>query len=86
VKIVAERAAEKNLAKLPQATALRIIERLRAIAADPDGLAARRHANVKSFGGNLYRLRVGQWRAVFYIEGDKLIVARIGHRREVYRD
>jgi mRNA interferase RelE/StbE len=29
-------------------------------------------------------LRVGDWRVVFYIEGDTIVVAAVGHRREVY--
>ena len=32
-----------------------------------------------------YRLRVGDWRIVFDVEGVKVIVLRIGHRREIYR-
>jgi mRNA interferase RelE/StbE len=30
------------------------------------------------------RLRVGDWRIVFYVEGDIVIVAAVGHRREIY--
>jgi mRNA interferase RelE/StbE len=30
------------------------------------------------------RLRVGDWRVVFYVEGDSIIVAAVGHRREIY--
>lgn len=30
------------------------------------------------------RLRVGDWRIVFYVEGDSIIVAAVGHRREIY--
>ena len=32
-----------------------------------------------------YRLRMGNWRALFEIEGDKIVVYRIRHRREAYR-
>jgi mRNA interferase RelE/StbE len=32
-----------------------------------------------------YRLRVGNWRALFAIEGDRIVVYRIRHRREAYR-
>jgi len=32
-----------------------------------------------------YRLRVGNWRALFSIEGDRIVVYRIRHRREAYR-
>jgi mRNA interferase RelE/StbE len=30
------------------------------------------------------RLRVGDWRVIFYEEGGSLIVAAVGHRREIY--
>jgi mRNA interferase RelE/StbE len=32
-----------------------------------------------------YRLRLGNWRALFEIEGHKIVVYRIRHRREAYR-
>ena len=32
-----------------------------------------------------YRLRMGKWRALFEIEGDKIVVYRIRHRKEAYR-
>jgi mRNA interferase RelE/StbE len=30
------------------------------------------------------RLRVGDWRAIFYTEGNTIVVAAVGHRREIY--
>ncbi len=30
------------------------------------------------------RLRVGDWRIIFYVEGNTIIVAAVGHRREIY--
>lgn len=30
------------------------------------------------------RLRIGDWRIVFYVESDTVIVAAVGHRREIY--
>jgi mRNA interferase RelE/StbE len=30
------------------------------------------------------RLRVGDWRIIFYVEGRRIIVTDVGHRREVY--
>ena len=30
------------------------------------------------------RLRVGDWRIVFYVEGNTLVVVAVGHRREIY--
>jgi mRNA interferase RelE/StbE len=30
------------------------------------------------------RLQVGDWRVIFYAEGDTIVVAAVGHRREIY--
>jgi mRNA interferase RelE/StbE len=30
------------------------------------------------------RLRVGDWRIVFYLDGNTVVVAAVGHRREIY--
>ncbi len=32
-----------------------------------------------------YRWRIGDYRIIFDIDKDKIIVLRIGHRREIYR-
>jgi mRNA interferase RelE/StbE len=33
-----------------------------------------------------YRLRVGDWRIVFRVQGQDVIVVRIAHRKEIYED
>jgi mRNA interferase RelE/StbE len=30
------------------------------------------------------RLRVGDWRVIFYEEGGSIIIVAVGHRREIY--
>ena len=30
------------------------------------------------------RLRVGDWRVIFYMEGDSIVVVAVGHRRDIY--
>lgn len=32
-----------------------------------------------------YRWRIGNYRIVFDIDGNKIIILRIGHRREIYK-
>lgn len=32
-----------------------------------------------------YRFRVGDYRIVFDIDGDQVVVLRVGHRREIYK-
>jgi len=32
-----------------------------------------------------YRFRIGDYRVIFDIEGEELVVLRVGHRRDIYR-
>ena len=46
-------------------------------------------SGVKRLSGNLagwYRVRTGDYRICFRVEGDTIIVAKIGHRRDFYED
>jgi mRNA interferase RelE/StbE len=41
--------------------------------------------NVKRLKGRLgSRLRVGDWRVIFYEEAGSIIIVAVGHRREIY--
>jgi len=43
------------------------------------------HGDVKRLKGrDGMRLRVGDWRVIFYEDQEKIVVAAVGHRREVY--
>ena len=76
-------AALRNLATLPKADQKRVIERIDGLATDP------RPAGEKALQGQhgLYRLRSGNYRIIYRIEDDRLLVLviKIGHRRDVYR-
>ncbi|MBI2305491.1 MAG: type II toxin-antitoxin system RelE/ParE family toxin [Chloroflexi bacterium] len=47
-----------------------------------------RGSNIRRLGGyeNLYRIRIGDWRVVYIVEGNVVIVKYIGHRKEIYRN
>ncbi len=32
-----------------------------------------------------YRFRVGDYRVIFDLEGEEIVVLRVGHRKEIYR-
>lgn len=50
-----------------------------------DAFAATGHGDVKKLKGQAgARLRVGDWRVIFYEEGGTIVVAAVGHRREIY--
>jgi len=65
---------------------MRILTALTRLGDDP----FREDADVKKLAGveNLFRLRVGNWRVAYQIDGGQLIIlaVRIGNRREVYRN
>jgi mRNA interferase RelE/StbE len=47
--------------------------------------AATGHGDVKRLKGrDGMRLRVGDWRVIFYEEQGTIVVAAVGHRREIY--
>jgi mRNA interferase RelE/StbE len=82
--ILLTKSAAKALRKMPRDTAQRIRERLDHIAADPYA----KHPSVTRLQNRPgYRLRVGDWRVIYEIEGQELVilVLRIGSRQEVYR-
>ena len=75
--------AMRQLSRLPGKQAMRIRDKINALADDP-----RPPGTVKlTDEDNLYRVRVGDYRIVYRIEDRRLVVliVRIGHRREVYR-
>ncbi len=78
------KSADKALRKMPRDIAQRIRERLDCIAVDPYA----RHLDVTKLQNRPgYRLRVGDWRVIYEIEGEELVilVLKTGSRGEVYR-
>jgi mRNA interferase RelE/StbE len=76
-------AADRQLRKLPISVQVQIVRALETLEANP-----RPRGVVKRQGEDaLFRIRVGDWRIVYQIQDDRLmvLVVRIGHRRDVYR-
>ena len=76
--------AHRQFAKLERATQIRLAPAIDALADDP-----RPPGCVKLAGADdLYRIRVGAYRIVYAIEDDRLVVlvVKVGHRRDVYRE
>jgi mRNA interferase RelE/StbE len=47
--------------------------------------AAKAHGDIKRLTGREgARLRMGDWRVIFYEEVDTIVVTAVGHRREIY--
>jgi mRNA interferase RelE/StbE len=73
--------AQKQLSKLPDAVAARIEEKLLELEHDPRPPGCK-----KLRGRDAWRIRIGDYRAIYEINDGHLIatVITIGHRREVY--
>jgi len=73
---------EKQLEVMPRADRMRLMERLKGIAVEPD----HQHPNVRPLVGRpgVFRVRQGDWRALFRIEDPDVVVIRVAHRREAY--
>lgn len=71
--------ALKDLRSIDQATARRILEKIRLLENDLTGDVKRLTNHTPQ-----YRLRVGDYRILFEIEADRIILYRIKHRREAY--
>ena len=76
--------AVKTLRKMSVITAQSILKKVRQIAEDPFSP----HKDVTKLQGREgYRLRVGDWRILYEVQINKLVilVLKIGLRKEVYR-
>ena len=82
-----EDAALKELAKLDKPVARRILAFLRERVAALDDPRSVGEALKGSKLGEFWKYRVGDWRIIASIEDDalRILVVRIGNRREVYR-
>lgn len=71
--------AIKDLQSLSQAVAQRIVEKIEAMRTDLVGDVKR----LTNFTPE-YRLRVGDYRVLFEIEADKIVIYRVKHRSDAY--
>ena len=83
-RVLFTKSADRTLRKLPRNTAQRIRRSLDDLATNPYA----EHLDVNKLQNRPgYRLRVGDWRVIYEIENDELIILllRTGSRGEVYR-
>ena len=83
-KIIFAKDAQKTLLRLPRNTANLIRQKLEQLAEDPFTSSL----NVKKLQNRTgYRLRIGDWRVIYELQNDELIILilKIAPRGEVYR-
>ena len=75
--------ARKDIKKLSPEIAKRIIKKLDYFVSAPNPLEfAESLINIEI---GQYRFRVGDYRITFDVEGEKIVILKVGHRREIYR-
>jgi mRNA interferase RelE/StbE len=81
--LVFKRSVAKDLRAFPKQDVRRILARARALAEDP-----RPPGCEKLSGRDRYRVRQGVYRIIYEIDDARIVVlvVKIGHRREIYRD
>jgi mRNA interferase RelE/StbE len=82
-KVIYEKRVAKDMDKIPHYDVMRIVDKIRALARDEDGLDIKK---LKWYVDNLYRLRVGDYRVIYEKRNDELIILilEVAHRREIY--
>ena len=83
-RIVIARSAEKEFHSIPSHFIQRISKQIDALAYEP-----RPHGSKKLKGeSNLWRIRVGDYRVVYYIFKDNVLIKIVGisHRKDIYRN
>lgn len=73
--------ALKDLDKLDRQIAKRIVKKVNWLSSHFEGVVPEQLSGELS---GMYKLRAGDWRAIYSIESDTLVIQAVGHRREVY--
>ena len=81
--LVIKKKAEKQLAKLPKQVTEKLLNVITSLCADP-----RPRGYIKLVKRKGYRIRKGDYRIIYNIEDEKIIVTvlQVGHRQNVYND
>lgn len=82
-KIVIKKSAAKEIERIAKNDRIRIIEKIKSLAQNPHPTGSK-----KLSGQEKYRMRQGNYRILYQIIDDELIinVVKVGHRQDVYKN
>jgi mRNA interferase RelE/StbE len=75
--------AQEELTRLPQKAISKIIEKIDRLAENPNNIKSK-----KLIGSPFYRIRVGDYRVIYEMENEILLITiiSVGHRKNIYRN
>jgi len=76
--------AAKEVDKLPSKIRKRILEKLKFYSSQRNPLRFAERLRDQRFGE--YRFRIGDYRILFDVDTKKIIVLKVGHRKDIYKD
>ena len=81
-KVIVSKSAQKELLKLPQQANDRIIPAILKLSEEPRPPGAKKLKG----GADSWRIRVGDYRVIYRVDDEILIVdvRRVGHRKDIY--
>jgi len=77
-----EQKAVGDIKKLPKDIQKRIIKKLDFFCSKDPLIFA---CHLKNYELGTYRFRIGDYRVIFDLEEDRIIILAVGHRREIYK-
>ena len=80
-KLIYTQRSIRDLRKLDDSTKLRIGKALLRFQENPLNYAEKITDPILGS----YRFRIGDYRVIFDLEGDEIVILRVGHRRDIYR-
>ena len=80
-KIEIKRSASKEIEKLPKSVLKRVLNKIQSLGREPRPSGCK-----KLTADEKYRVRVGDYRILYSIENDKLMIyiVKVGHRKKIY--
>ena len=82
-KLLISSSAEKKLKKIPKKETIKIVALIQSLTINPFPAGCRKLSGEES----TYRVRQGQYRVLYEVEGQKLtiLILKLGHRKDIYK-
>lgn len=81
-KIFFKKSALKELERVPRTTLQKIVKKIQKLSDNPKPVGSQKLSSY-----NLYRIRQGDYRVVYFIDNEKseIQIFKIGHRKDIYK-